>query len=291
MIKRLVILQDEQTRHRRDRAEHAAGRGRRPCRPRPSRRRRRQRWRLDRSTPAPGGSRTPTASAGDDRAGGAAPSNRPRPPAVRWRRSRKAASMKAERALIEKTLHAGALESPQGLADSRRELQDAAQQDQGVRHHAGLSGSSTRGRYSESAHSQVPNSKSTCMSATRQRSSREDQDPPRPHRRRRSRLRRPAARRRARQGGIPRDRHRPRRAEDRGDQRRPLLHPRRLDRRRPGPARQRQARRDDRLLRRRGARHDQHLRADAAAQDEGPRHVLHRLGGGGDRRGTCTRAC
>ena len=30
------------------------------------------------------------------------------------------------------------------------------------------------------------------------------------------------------------------------------------------------------------ARHDQHLRADAAAQDEGPRHVLHRLRGGGD---------
>ena len=27
---------------------------------------------------------------------------------------------------------------------------------------------------------------------------------------------------------------------------------------------------------------DQHLRADAAAQDQGPRHVLHRLGGRGD---------
>ena len=40
-----------------------------------------------------------------------------------------------------------------------------------------------------------------------------------------------------------------------------------------------------------GARHHQHLRADAAAQDEGPRHVLHRLGGRGDRRRTCTRAC
>ena len=41
----------------------------------------------------------------------------------------------------------------------------------------------------------------------------------------------------------------------------------------------------------RDARHGQHLRADAAAQDEGPRHVVHRVGGRGDRRPTCTRAC
>ena len=30
--------------------------------------------------------------------------------------------------------------------------------------------------------------------------------------------------------------------------------------------------------RRRGARHDQHLCADTASQDEGPRHVVHRVG-------------
>ena len=30
-------------------------------------------------------------------------------------------------------------------------------------------------------------------------------------------------------------------------------------------------------------RHDQHLRADSAAQDEGPRHELHRVGHAGDR--------
>ena len=64
----------------------------------------------------------------------------------------------------------------------------------------------------------------------------------------------------------------------------PFLHSRRLDRRRQGPARQRQAGRDHRLCRRRRARHHQHLRAHAAAEDEGPRHVLHRLGGGIDRR-------
>ena len=39
------------------------------------------------------------------------------------------------------------------------------------------------------------------------------------------------------------------------------------------------------------ARHDQHLRADAAAQDEGPGHVLHRLGGRGDRQAPAPRAC
>ena len=55
------------------------------------------------------------------------------------------------------------------------------------------------------------------------------------------------------------------------------------DRRRPGAPRAGQARRHDRLRRRQGSRHHQHLRADAAAQDEGPRHVLHRLGGGGHR--------
>ena len=53
----------------------------------------------------------------------------------------------------------------------------------------------------------------------------------------------------------------------------------------------RQARRDHRLRRRHGARHDQHLRADAAAQDEGPRHVLHRLGASRRSPSTCTRAC
>ena len=68
-----------------------------------------------------------------------------------------------------------------------------------------------------------------------------------------------------------------------GDRRRPLVHPRRADRRRRGAEGGRQARRHDRLRRRQGPRHDQHLRADAAAQDEGPRHVLHRLGGRGDR--------
>ena len=122
------------------------------------------------------------------------------------------------------------------------------------------------------------------MSALASCSAREDQDPPGPNRRGRIGLRRPATRRRAREGRLPRDRHRPRRAQDRGDRGRPLLHPRRVDRRRQGPARQRQARRDDRLCGRRGAGHHQHLRAHAAAEDEGPRHVLHRLGGGIDRR-------
>ncbi len=39
------------------------------------------------------------------------------------------------------------------------------------------------------------------------------------------------------------------------------------------------------------ARHHQHLRADAAAQDEGPRHVLHRVGGRRRSRRTSIRAC
>ena len=47
--------------------------------------------------------------------------------------------------------------------------------------------------------------------------------------------------------------------------------------------------RDDRLLGRRRARHDQHLRADAAAEDEGPGHVLHRVGGRSRSPSTCTR--
>ena len=66
-------------------------------------------------------------------------------------------------------------------------------------------------------------------------------------------------------------------AQGRRDQRRPLLHPRR---RRPRTSRRcvagGQAARDDRLRSRRRARHDRHLRADAAAQDQGPGHVLHR---------------
>ena len=62
-----------------------------------------------------------------------------------------------------------------------------------------------------------------------------------------------------------------------------LLHPRRAERRRQGAARRGQARRDHRLRHRQGARHHQHLRADAAAQDQGPGHVLHRVGGRGDR--------
>ena len=51
----------------------------------------------------------------------------------------KAASMKAERAAIEHDAATGALEPPQGGADSRRQLQDAAEQDQGVRHQPSLS--------------------------------------------------------------------------------------------------------------------------------------------------------
>ena len=50
----------------------------------------------------------------------------------------KAASMKAERAAIEHDAAAGALEPAQGRADSRRELQDAPQQDQGMRHQSSL---------------------------------------------------------------------------------------------------------------------------------------------------------
>ena len=64
----------------------------------------------------------------------------PRPPVGRRRparglpTSRKAAALKAERAIIEDTLHAGALEPPPRRRAARRQLQDAAQQDQGVRH-------------------------------------------------------------------------------------------------------------------------------------------------------------
>ena len=36
-------------------------------------------------------------------------------------------------------------------------------------------------------------------------------------------------------------------------------------------------------------RHHRHLRADAAAQDQGPRHDLRRAGGGGRRRRCCAR--
>ena len=57
------------------------------------------------------------------------------------------------------------------------------------------------------------------------------------------------------------------------------LHPGRLVRR---PQRGRQGRAvqgDHRLQRARRSRHRRHLRPDAAAQDQGPRHVLHRVGG------------
>ena len=53
----------------------------------------------------------------------------------------------------------------------------------------------------------------------------------------------------------------------------------------------RPTRRDDRFRRRERARHHQHLRADAAAEDQGPRHVVHRVGGRIDCQRTCTRAC
>ena len=104
-IKRLVILQDEQIAHRRDRAEHAASRGRR----------------LPPTAAVRGGRRRACPARGDAEAAGGAPwpsdvavdepaaSRRRgrtgrREPAGRWRRSPRAAAMKAERALIEKTL-------------------------------------------------------------------------------------------------------------------------------------------------------------------------------------------
>ena len=62
-----------------------------------------------------------------------------------------------------------------------------------------------------------------------------------------------------------------------------LVHPRCADRGRRGARATRAARSDHRFHGRRRARHDQHLRADAAAQDQRPRHVVHRLGGRGDR--------
>ncbi len=86
-------------RHRRDRAEHAAGRGRAV------------RAAVAPSSVAPGtveaawrlGRRRPPRRPANRRR--AAPSNPPWPPGVPWRRWRRAAAMKAERALIDKTLN------------------------------------------------------------------------------------------------------------------------------------------------------------------------------------------
>jgi hypothetical protein len=98
-------------------------------------------------------------------------------------------------------------------------------------------------------------------------------------RRHRPRLRRPAAgRRTGKTRRVPHDRHRPRRPQGRGHQPPAVLHSRRAHERCRRPVARRHARRHDRLRRRARARHDQHLRADAAPQDQGPRHVLHRLG-------------
>ena len=78
--------------------------------------------------------------------------------------------------------------------------------------------------------------------------------------------------------------------QDPGHQRRAVVHP---GRRQPPTSRRcttgGQARRDHGFFRRQGARHHQHLRADAAPQDEGPGHVLHRLGRRGDRRAPAPR--
>ena len=147
MIKRVVILQDEQlvVREIQRNMQRAAAApampaaGRRPCRwprsrrPAPGRcrsgcrsaRRRSRRSASPRATQAADESR-----AGAEEGGGSLAS------------VAKAASMKAERAAIEHDAAPGALEPAQGRADSRRELQDAAQQDQGVRHQPSLSPSS-----------------------------------------------------------------------------------------------------------------------------------------------------
>ena len=79
--------------------------------------------------------------------------------------------------------------------------------------------------------------------------------------------------------GLSAPRHRSRRAQDRRDRPRRILHSGRPDRPTCARSSTRAGCGDERLRRRGGSRHDQHLRADAAAQDEGPGHVLHRVGG------------
>ena len=141
MIKRVVILQDEQlvVREIQRNMQRAAaapcsvaavapggdGGGGRRCPV--ARRRRRDAGLLRRRPSSTADEATRRAGAGRGSGGGSLAS------------VAKAASMKAERAAIEQTLAAGALEPAQGGADSRRELQDAAQQDQGVRHQPRLS--------------------------------------------------------------------------------------------------------------------------------------------------------
>ena len=106
----------------------------------------------------------------------------------------------------------------------------------------------------------------------------------RPHRCGRPRLCRSAAGRGARQGRIPHHRHRPGPTEGRRRSRDGRSYIPDVATADVQALRERgQARRDDRFLRRGRARHHQHLRADAAAQDQGPGHVLHRVGGRGDR--------
>ena len=114
----------------------------------------------------------------------------------------------------------------------------------------------------------------------------------RPNWRGRPGLRRTAARGGAREGRLPRDRHRPGRAKGAGDQRRALLHSRRGHRGRAGALARRQAGRD-----RPTSPSSRELDTinicvpDAAAQDEGSRHVVHRVGRRRASPGTCIRAC
>ena len=82
--------------------------------------------------------------------------------------------------------------------------------------------------------------------------------------------------------GFSRDRLRRRRAQGRRADGRPQLHPRRAVRAPRRSRQERQVRGDDRRRSARRRRHHRHLRADAAAQDQGPGHDLRRPGRGGD---------
>ncbi len=111
-------------------------------------------------------------------------------------------------------------------------------------------------------------------------SEREDSRPESAHRCDRPRLRRSAAGRRIREERLRRHRVRRGRIEDHRDQRRPQLHPGRQDGGREGKRRCRPPARDQRHVEAEGDGCHRHLRADAAAKDQGPRSLLRRSGGG-----------
>ena len=151
MIKRIVILQDEQLVVReiqRNMQRHAA---RTPLRPLTSP------WRQPPAMPVPAGvgaiprrlPRRPNRSS-------TAP-DEPEAPADEGNSSlasvAKAASMKAERAAIEQTLRQVHWNRRKAARDSRGQLQDAAQQDQGVRHQPSLTSRSYMQHSQQPTHS------------------------------------------------------------------------------------------------------------------------------------------